>query len=439
MHFYNYEARMKRFLFSFMFLFLIPSSFIFGQWDISAQLEDYNNSDDLSYKIGLVNEFYDRLDLLDHDSLMYYVKDLQARGLEERREDAIALSNMILATFLKHYSLYDEAEERLRSALSFYQMTENDTSLVEVYNLLGNNRYLKGDLRSAKEYYNKALSQSMRVSDRRYFMLAFYSMANLEVETGKHKEGREKVLEYIKFQEIESTSNKMLASAYGLLGKSYMAEGDYDKATEAFMKNVEIGLTLDNNRSVANAYTNMAITSYFSKEYPNAETYFRKALRFRLKEGDKFYISEGYYNMGDYFLGLDMLDSSLVNFKNALEVADEAKSLQLQKDALIMLDSIYGVLGQSEHQIKSLRQIIKLQESLEQQLLNDERNALILNHKQVFAEAKRTSEDREDTMEGRVDGIESVFNSWMIIVIIEIVLLTILFAFLRKRRKAKEN
>lgn len=430
-----------KFIYSIVFFaLLLPLNGLFGQWDISSSLDTYNSTNDIDEKAELADRFYEKLNDIDHDSLMYYVRDLQTRGLEEGREDVVALSNKMIASYLQHYSLYKEAEERLRSALSFYHMAERDTSLVEVYNSMGNIRYLMGDFRGAKEFYNQALSHSMRVSDRRYFMLAFYSMANLEIETGNQAEGREKILEYIKFQKFEdSDTSSMLGSAYGLLGKSYLKDGDYEKAAEAFNENVEVGLNSGNNKSVANAYTNMGITSYLSKEYANSEIYFRKALDFRHKERDKFYISEGYYNMGDYFLGLNKLDSSLTNFKKAFSVAEEAKSSQLQKDALMMMDSIYALQNLPAKQIEVLKQIIDLQIVLDKQLLDNEKNALIFNHSQIFAESKNTSAQREDTLEGRVDGIESVFNSWMVIVIVEIALLTVLFAFLRKRKKKKEE
>src|SRR5690554_7066259 len=104
------------------------------------------------------------------------------------------------------------------------------------------------------------------------------------------------------------------ANAYGLLGQLYLDQQNYPKAIESYTHSMEVGLTVGNMKTVANGYTNMAIVEFYTENYDRSERYFRLALSYRIKDNNLFYISEGYYNLGDYFYGIGKLDSALTNY-----------------------------------------------------------------------------------------------------------------------------
>ena len=108
-------------------------------------------------KMESLFEFYFILEELDIDSSFYYIQDLHKLGIEERRDDAIALANYCYGHYLSTKMLLDESFSKFEMALTTFLELGNDTISSEVYNGLGNNFFLRGDYLTAEDYYLKAV------------------------------------------------------------------------------------------------------------------------------------------------------------------------------------------------------------------------------------------------------------------------------------------
>src|SRR5690554_6204802 len=149
-----------------------------------------------------------------------------------------------------------------------------------------------------------------------------------------------------------------------------------------------------------------------------------------------FYISEGYYNLGDYFYGIGKLDSALTNYQLSVDAAKEGNNLLFQKDGLVQISSIYDSLKKHEEHVLVLKQIVDIQDELSKQRFSEEFKALKMSYEQSYNEAISIGGMREQELETKVGAIESVFNNWLVISVL-CFLGFMTFIFLLKRSKNK--
>ncbi|HLV41807.1 MAG TPA: hypothetical protein VKY37_05985 [Brumimicrobium sp.] len=414
--------------------------FLSSLWNINAQegidkeLRAYETAS-VDDKIKLLHLFVERLREIDKDSILFYIKDLQAEGIKHQREDAIAMANFTMVFYLQDNSLFEEANQKLNSAINYYEKFENDTLLVECYNSKGNVAFLQGKITAAEMYYYKSAEYAKRSGNNNYWMLSSYSIAKIKIHQGDYDGAEERINDYIDFLKNKGVGVKMLAAAYGLLGQMYLDQKIYDKAINHFTQSMEYGLTVGNMKAVANGYTNLGIVEYYTENIERSGQYFHLALAYRIKDNDLFYISEGHYNLGDYYYGIGVLDSAIVSYKRSAEVAKTAKNLRTQKEALMQLSGIYDQQNNQIEQIALLKKIVKLQEEINEQQHSDGLKALRLSYEQTIDEATVLGGIREDELQGKVGALESVFNNWIIFTIACLFGLLAFIFFIKKRVK----
>ncbi|HLW29419.1 MAG TPA: tetratricopeptide repeat protein [Brumimicrobium sp.] len=418
----------------FLFLLSIFSS-LNGQEDINDQLRAYEKAS-VDDKIKLFFTFFAKVGEIEKDTVLYYVKDLQNEGLKNSREDAVAMANFGMIPYLQENSLFEDASDKLHSVIKYYQKVENDTMLADVYNALGNNAFLQGEIEKAELFYYESTKFATRSGNEKFQMLSLFNIARVYTTQGKYDEAHSKLDEYIEFLKKDEGQIRMLAAAYGLLGQIYLNQSNHKKAIENFTRSMEFGLTVGSMKTVANGYTNLAIVEFFSENYDRSEQYFHLALAYRIKDNDKFYIAEGYYNLGDFYSGIDKMDSAIVNYEKSLEVGKDFNNLQAQKDALLQLSAVYEKMGDKAQQIQILKEIIKVQGEINLQKNTKELSALRMSHNQSFNEVLSVGGIREKELRSQINKYQSIFNNWIIFTVICVLGLASLFYFIRKKSKA---
>lgn len=416
-------------------LFIISFGQLHGQEDMDDLLNEYKTAS-IDNKIALFYSFFSRIEAVDKDTIAYYVKDLNTEGLKNQREDAIAMSNLGMATYLQTNSLFEEANQKLNNAVKYYHKVNNDTMLAESYNALGNTAFLEGKFQVAEAFYIKSSEYALHSGDKRFQMLSLFNLARIDVDKGSFEKAHKKIEKYIDFQKNEEKSIKMMAAAYGLLGQLYLDQKMYAKAIENFTRSMEFGLTVGSLKTVANGYTNLAIVEYYTENYERSEQYFQLALAYRVKDGKNHYIAEGYYNLGDFYVGRNRLDSALVNYKKSFEFAELSHNLSTQKDALLQIEGVYETLKQESKQVEVLKKIVELQEKITEQQNLKGLTALRMSYDQSYTEAISIGGIREDELQSKVGAVESVFNNWVLFSILSLVGLFV-FIFLIKKKSKK--
>jgi tetratricopeptide (TPR) repeat protein len=419
----------------FILLFSLSST-LKAQEDISKQLKEYATAN-VDRKVDLFFLFFNKVREIEKDSVLYYVRDLQKEGVKNMREDAIAMANYGLAPYLQDNSLFEEATQKLNKAALYYKKVRNDTMLAETYNALGNTSYLEGKIDNAELFYQESKKYAERSGEERFLMISLPNLAKLDIRKEKYKEGHAKIQRYIKFlKESGASSIRRLAAAHGLMGQLYLDQAMYAEAIEEYTRSMEYGLTVGSMKTVANGYTNLAIVEFFSENYDRSEQYFRLALAYRIKDNDKFYIAEGYYNLGDFYSGTGKMDSAIVNYQKSLEQGKEFNNLHAQKDALVQISGVYESQNKQGKQIEILKQIIDLQSKINKQQNGSELAALKMSYEQTFSETINIGGMREEELQSKIGDYQSIFNNWIVFAVICILGLIVFVFYMKKRSKS---
>ncbi|WP_107039301.1 tetratricopeptide repeat protein [Brumimicrobium mesophilum] len=419
----------------FILIFLLTINKVIGQKDIHEKLVAYETAT-LEEKMALFFYFAPIFDLEKKDSILYYVNDLTTEGVRSNSQEAIALSNYGIATYLMNASLFEEADAKLTRAENYYLNIHNDTMLAMVYIDLGNSAFLQGNISKAEVYYNKSSAYAINSEDIRFELLSIFNLSRINLYRGKYDIAKEMIEKYINYFSIEEDLGK-LTSAFGLMGQLYLAQNDIDSSRNYFTKSMETGMAANDLRAISNGYTNLAIAEYISENTVKSEQYFRVALNYRIKEGNKYYVAEGYYNLGDFYFGIGELDSAIVNHSISLKIAEESNNLIGQKDALTEIAILHDSLNNLEDQISALNKIILVQEKLAKNQSYKEINALKSSYSQSEKEYLNSFGTREDDLQETVFDYESVFRKWAWMIVMSIMLLSGIIYVFRRYQKFK--
>ncbi len=368
-------------------------------------------------KISKIMLFYDDLSSIKEDSVLFFVKDLQDIGINNDREDAIAMSNYIFGHYLNDNSLFSEGVRKLELAEEYYAFMENDTMQSVVSNALGNNYYLQSERKKAEEYYLRSIAEGKRSGVTKFESLSFGNLARIYIAQEKYDEAKRLLDEYIQLNN-EKSDIRNLGTGYGLYGQFYLNQSKFDEAIEQLERSMEYNLATGNNQLIGNGYTNLAIASYFKNDFDRARDYFGLALAYRKKSGSAFYIAESYFNKGDFFFGTNQLDSAEVAYEKSLEVARESNNLVGVKDALMQMSVLYDSLKLYEKETRALREYIEVDDKLSKEKISLELASLRLSFKQNLEQQEYLTEQRENELRSQIDKVSTVWDYWVWIVII---------------------
>ena len=427
---------------AYKYLLLFSASVFFSSaiWsqDLDVQVEKYQNGT-IEEKMHLIMIFYNDLPSIKQDSILYFIKDLQNEGLENDRDDAIAMSNYIFGHYLNDNSLFSESLRKLEEANKYYEFKENDSMLAVVSNALGNNYYLQSERKKAEEYYLKSIKEGKRTGIVKFEALSFANLARIYISQEKYDEAKKLLNEYIKLNKDKSHIRN-LGTAYGLYGQFYLNQKKFDKAILNLEQSMEYNLATGNNQLIGNGYTNLAIAAYFKNDLERAKNYFKLALAYIEKSGSAYYIAESHFNIGDFFFGINQLDSAEVAYKRSLKVARESENLVGEKDALMQLSEVYDSLDMHDKESEMLRAYIDVNETLNKERISRELASLRLSFAQNLEQQEYLTEQREDKLRNQIEDVNTVWDYWIWIVLICVLTVAgfVLLSYGKTKRIKKE-
>lgn len=396
----------------FLFLFSLHG---FGQ-DLSDQITNYLNGS-VDDKVTGIMQFHNKLDAINNDTVLFFIRDLQDVGIESGREDAIAMSNYVFGHYLNDNSLFNEAYTKLKEAERYYTFVELDSMICVVHNALGNNFFLQSERNKAEEYYLSSIDFGKRVEDPSFENLSYSNLARIFIGQEKYKEAKQLLDDYIIANEKVSHIRN-LGTAYGVYGQLYLNQNKFDEAIDKLERSMEYNLATGNNELIGNGYTNMAIAAYFQEDYVKAKSYFELALAYREKEGKPYYIAESYYNLGDFFFGINELDSAQIAYQNSLEIARNSANLVGEKDALMQLSVLYDSIDQPENEVEMLRKYIEVERKLNKEQITRELATLRLSFEQELQQKDYLTQQREKELRKQIDKVDTVWDYWLWIVMV---------------------
>jgi signal transduction histidine kinase/Tfp pilus assembly protein PilF len=172
-----------------------------------------------------------------------------------------------------------------KRSVELAESSGNPAVIAQAYTDLGSGLLQKGDLNSARDWYQKALAIRQEISDslglaKVYNALGFIYQRKYESDSA--------ILNFLKALPIFEKFNSPLhvATIKNNLGVIYQGLPDYEKALKAYLEAAAIREELGDTRGLIGSYINLGTVYKYLKKFDEAEPYFQNAINIGEETGD---------------------------------------------------------------------------------------------------------------------------------------------------------
>lgn len=273
------------------------------------------------------------------DSVFSLSKRLLNLATDENNALGENMAYVFLGDYCSEKGNHKLAIEYLNKAKEFYISKNAYYELAEVYNLIGNVFYRKGEFLNALEWYKREIEITKNSDNDWIGNLSKLNMGRTYIRLGNNKKGEKIILSYI--EDVRKLNkNKELANAYNVIGGYYQSVGDYNLSHSYFQEALQINLAEENIRNVAHSYNKLGISYFYQGKKELSKAYFIKALKIRKQIDIKKHIAESYYNLGDWFFYSELYDSATYFYQKSYDVGVSGNSYKDMGDAILALSEV---------------------------------------------------------------------------------------------------
>lgn len=185
----------------------------------------------------------------------------------------------------------------------------------------------------ATSYANQALVLSTQHKIHKEKGKALNNLAWIKYRKGDFTSAFEYSTQALRWNE-QMKNLPELAASYRCMASVYNSQGNYKRAIDFFEKDLELHSRLADNRSIGRALNNIAFCFFKQKAMDSARIFNQRALEQNLQLNDNYLLAFSYRNKGDLAEFEGKLDSARMYFSKAIQLAEKAKSIQLQVTGL---------------------------------------------------------------------------------------------------------
>lgn len=309
-------------------------------------------------QISLENwNLYMRNDL---DSLKLDGLHIYRLGVKGGNPFAIHVGKRSLGSYLIRTGNQEKGIEYLKAANVYFTKKENYILQTETLNEIGNGYLYFSKPRIAEKYYLKSLKCGKKSPDPTSAFLAEVNLAQAYIDMGNTTKASA-ILNHYKNQAKKMKKLESVSNAYALLGAIQSGKGKFSLSKELFRKSAYYGFASNAIAQIAHAYTNMAIVYFQEGNQKEALNYFNKSLEIRLKTKNVRSISESYFNMGEYYSGIDDFQTAALYYEKCQVYCKENNLLKEEMEVLLSLINIDKMAKNFEMAVQKMDGYIALQ------------------------------------------------------------------------------
>ncbi|MFI5187592.1 MAG: tetratricopeptide repeat protein, partial [Chitinophagales bacterium] len=224
-------------------------------------------------------------------------------------------------SLLKSMGDYDHSVKAFLLADSLYKAEFTNEYRHTALNNIGDVYLNQNDYDNAMSYFEQALQQLKKGMVDESYLLYKGNIAECLYDQKKYKDAEANLLEIIPLAK-EKKLNRITSGMQLALGKLYYDRNEISKAVEQFNYAKEYALISGEKEKIIDAFTYLGRINIQSGEKDSAENDFRKAIaivvRYKIPDG-----WEPYYELGLLFYNQKRFDSSIINFKLAIDLLDK--------------------------------------------------------------------------------------------------------------------
>jgi tetratricopeptide (TPR) repeat protein len=414
--------------------FLLSTANVFSGNTIDSLNIALSKSKTPSEKLAVLNRLFEATLPIDDASAMRYADRALtiSEFTEDEMEKGIALYNKGL--YLLNSGKSNDARTYFNSALQIFEDNESEIWIAKTYSQLGqivkNNLEYEKSLElffSAKKIFEEKSSISGDLGS------VYNRIGGVYYDQGDYDKASKYWEKNLQIREILNDSLGLL-SAYNNIGEIYRLSGDYNKALEYYNNAITINTVLQKPIYFPIIYDNIGNIYISTKQYDSAIKYLNKGLEIAIREKNKKRQAVVYNSLGNLYLALDDFNNAKNSFLRANGIGMRLSNLEILKESSLGLGRSYERLNQFEKAYNFYKTFKQLSDS-----------TLAINS---FEEIARLEMMLLFKNKKQLNDIEQEKKEWVYFIIaIGLLLLIIVIAWLYGRQKirikhsqtAKEN
>ncbi len=264
---------------------------------------------------------------------------------------------------------------------------------------LGNTFLAVGDYKKASAHYFDALKFHEADNDTLGIAAA---CNNLGALYDRLHEFDKALTYYFKARDLlnnlktDKQSKLRLPSLFNNIGNVYQSKGDSNSALQYYQKSLALAIETNNKLVQGTAYNNLGKLHLNDiKDPKKALEYLNLGLKVRLETGDKGEIAKSYNILAAYYFQQKLYSKARKAIEEAIKFGKEIGSLEAQLFAYGSLAELEERLGNYKAFAGTYKIYQKLDDSLQNQLVNSEITRLQLQYDFEKAEQARTLEQQQ--------------------------------------------
>lgn len=216
----------------------------------------------------------------------------------------------------------------LDKAKSLFLMNKDDIGLTDYYLLMGNMYLNKGNLKKAKQVFEKGSTFVDQKNDKYFLGLIDNNIGIIHASQNNFDEALTYFYRALSYQQQLNNNNK-ITEIRNNLGLLFTFKDEVDNAINEFDLSIESGLKEDYLTGIVMAYINKAVVYCRISDYNFATAYSDKAMELAMRLNDRLTIADVYKVKG-------MIERDIANFEVSESLLQT--SLRLNKE----LDNKYN-------------------------------------------------------------------------------------------------
>jgi signal transduction histidine kinase len=286
---------MKKTFFTLLMLF-----FGLGAWGQSAEIDSLKKElykADKEKKTDILNQLADVYTHHDRKLMREYAEQALILAKKQAYKKGIMTAYHRLGYFFHLENNSQEAYKNYESAISFANELKDNKMLWNLRNNIAFLRNEQGKDSLALQLYEQNLKNSL---GKNYEAYTYRNMSDVYRAKGKWDKNIEVLLKALQiYENLGKGSDIEAAYVADLLGESYSALKQDEKAQEYYDKALKIREKLDDPNELINSYESLAGFHFHKKEYEQARAYWQKALSIYQDLDNKEGIAMTYLSLGE--------------------------------------------------------------------------------------------------------------------------------------------
>lgn len=281
------------------------------------------------------------------------------------KEKASVLNN--LAHIDETKADYPKALERYRDALRLSKEFSSPAEQAFILNNMGNVQRKRGDYDNAVRLYNEALTIRKKLDIKQFYAETLNNLGIVYLAYGDYAKAFGHFREC--FEVSEKTKSKS-GKAWALHNMAwvYKDQGSLMKSQQCSLEAISLAEEINNRRLLATAVLRLGNLEEYYGNFEGAIAEYERAARIQSAIGDRFFLSNTYFDLGTAFTRNGLAHSAEEKFKQAVDLKDKIgapKGESLCKFALFFLEKNRYIRqnrdkqGNRGHDLKRARDLLK--------------------------------------------------------------------------------